>query len=187
MSSGGGDSSATQHDPVYNAGLLEIQQENQEMARVLFDQFTSGGDVSEMEYLQQVVEANAAMLPGRMEHERAGMEFERAGMEDSLTGMRERAPVRTEFFKQALGGVDANAAMDRAEANVTHAFKGAEGQLRRSAMRTGANTGSGAYAALQRRSVIDQAKAEAGARTRAYDNAENESYGRLRDAMSFGV
>ncbi len=173
-------SSSTSYDPVYNAGLLEIQQANEERSSFLFDQFTSGGSVSEMEYLQRVVEANAGLLPDQTR-------LEKAGMKDALTAINERAPLRTKFIDSAMEGVDAEAAMDKAEANVSHAFKGAEGQIRRSMMRSGGDVNSGSFITAQRNSMIDKAKAEAGARTRAYDNAESESFGRLRDAMSFGV
>ncbi len=234
---GGGGGSTTSYDPVYNAGLLALQQEQQGWAGEFKNMYQYGVDydpsqevsgyydleggwvegavpmvtapgkfgqmgaqiadprytqtnrtmgdingydadaqVSEMEYQQQVIQSNAGLLPLQTE-------LERAGIQDSLTGMRERAPVRQEFFKQALEGVDQNAAMERAGANVAHAHAGVEGQMRRGLLRAGGNVNSGAYASAQRKGLLAKAKETAGARTTAYDNAGRESFSRLAGAM----
>jgi len=223
---GGGSSSTTSVDKEYNAGMLALSKEQQGWAREMFDVFKSGlgpGDTSELEYMQNVINANQKLLPAQTALERSQMGFEEkkieaetellpsqtktalsqleleqgkigAGMEllpgqtelaktqisDTMAGIKERAPVRTKFFKEAAEGVDVNERMNLAQADVAQGFAGAEGIVRRNAARMGRNPTNIDFGDM----ATNRAKAIGFARTKARTGAEDESWNRLRGAMA---
>ena len=201
MCKGGGATSTTSVDKVYNAGMLALSQEQQGWAREMFNVFKGGlgpGDTSELEYMQGVINANQELLPAQTALERSQMGFQEkqieAGTEllpgqtelaktqisDTMAGIRERAPVRTKFFEEAAEGVDVKERMDLAQADVAQGFAGAEGIARRNAARMGRNPENIDFGDM----ATNRAKAIGFSRTKARTGAEDESWQRLRGAMA---
>jgi len=190
----GGSSSTTSVDKEYNAGMLALSKEQQGWAREMFDVFKSGlgpGDTSELEYMQNVINANQKLLPAQTALERSKIEAEtellpgqtelaKTQISDTMAGIKERAPVRTKFFKEAAEGVDVNERMNLAQADVAQGFAGAEGIVRRNAARMGRNPTNIDFGDM----ATNRAKAIGFARTKARTGAEDESWNRLRGAMA---
>jgi hypothetical protein len=197
----GGDGGGQSYDPVYNAGMMELSKEQQGWAREMFNQYKFGttynpedidpetgktlgeikgydpsGTTSEMEYGQNLVEANQALLGQRTE-------VEGAQLSDTLTAIGERAPVRSKFFDEALGGIDIGKRMDESQADVEHGFKLSGESARREAMSYGVMDPN-KIASMATGVNLEKAKAIAGARTSAKTTAEDEQFGRLRSAMN---
>jgi hypothetical protein len=105
---------------------------------------------------------------------------------DSMVHIAERAPVRSEFYNQALNGVDAESWASKAAADATQAFMGSQASMTRSAARMGVNPESGRFAGMQNSVAMDRAKAIGGAKTTARTAAEGESFNRLNTAMGYG-
>jgi len=201
MTCKGGGSSTVQGDPVYNAGMLKLSQEQQDWAREMFDVYKTGlgpDDTSQLQYMQNIINANQKLLPTQTDLERSQMEFEgkkiEAGTEllpgqtelaktqisDAMSAIKERAPVRTKFFQEAAEGVDANERMNLAQADVAQGFASAEGIARRNAAKMGRNPANIDFSEM----ATDRAKAIGFARTKARTSAEEESWNRLRGAMT---
>lgn len=180
-SGGGGGSS---YDPVYNAGMLELSEEQQGWAREMYNMYKTGnveGDTdnsttSEMEYNQGLVEANQALLKPRTD-------VEKAQLSDTLTGIKERAPVRSAFYDETMEGIDIGKRMDEAQASVEHGFKLSGESARREAMSYG-GLDPGKIALISSGMNLEKAKAIAGARTSAKILGEDEQFNRLRSAMA---
>jgi hypothetical protein len=112
---------------------------------------------SEMEYQQNVIEANQGLLGQRTE-------------------------AQSKFLSEALEGVDVKERMGLASADVAQGFAGAEGTARRSAARMGRNPANIDFGAM----ATNKAKAMGFARTGARIGAEDESFRRLQSAMGLG-
>jgi hypothetical protein len=178
----GGSSSSTSVDEVYNAGMLALSQEQQEWAREMYNMYKTGDvsgtgtGISEMQYNQNLVEANQALLGPRTD-------VEKAQLSDALAAIGERAPVRSEFYNQALEGVDIGRRMSEAQADVEHGFKLSGESARREAMSYGGLDPT-KIASISTGMNLEKAKAIAGARTSAKTLAEDEQFNRLRSAMT---
>lgn len=96
------------------------------------------------------------------------------------------APVRDQFYTQALEGLDPEAEADRALADVNQTFGQQGRQQERQALRLGLNTGSGAFAAMKNQTALAQAAAGAGARNSARLTAQDKNFQRLQSAMTLG-
>lgn len=131
---------------------------------------------SEMQYSQNVIEANQSLLGQRTE-------VEGAQLTDVMTAMKERAPVRTKFYDEALTGVDIGKRMDEAQASVEHGFKLSGQSARREAMSYG-GLDPGKIASISSGINLEKAKTIAGARTTAKTLGEDEEFNRLRTAMT---
>lgn len=183
---GGGQSGGgTSYDPAYNAGMLELSKEQQDWARQMFNQYSTGtttgdaapaGTTSEMQYQQNVVNANQALLPLQTE-------AEKAQLADTTSAIAERAPVRSAMYDTALNGIDIGSRMNEAQATVEHAFGNAQDQIRRSSMNSGGMDPT-SIASLNTGMNLEKAKSIAGARTVAKTTAEEEQFNRLRSAMA---
>ena len=180
MGSGGGSSETTTIDPVYNAGMLRLSQEQQGWAREMLNMFKFGvtydpneqparaeregydseSVTSEMEYLQNLVESNQSLL----------------GLQ---TGAQKN---RLDLYNNYIGdidkGIDVNARMDQAQAGVQHGFKNANRAARMDISSYGLDPGAGRYESQNRESAMTEATAVAGARTDAKNYAEQEDFQR---------
>lgn len=179
MACKGGGSSTTSIDKEYNAGMLALSQEQQDWAREMFGVFKGGmggeGDTSEMQYMQNIINANQGLLGDRTE-------LERSQLKDAMAGIKERAPVRAKFFSEALEGVDVNERMGFAQADVAQGFASAEGTARRNAAKMGRNPANINFGDM----ATDRAKAIGFAKTKARTGAEDDNWNRLRSAMAMG-
>lgn len=110
-------------------------------------------------------------------------ELESATIADTMTGMKERAPVRKEFYAQALSGVDVNRRMNEGQADVEHAFGLAQKDFERGIFASGARAGGDAYTAALNEQAMAKAKGIAGARSQARTIAEGEMFKRLQSAV----
>jgi hypothetical protein len=180
--SGGG---GTSYDPAYNAGMLQLSKEQQDWARQMFNQYTTGtttgeaapaGTTPEMQFQQNVVNANQDLLKPQTD-------VEKAQLSDTMSAITERAPVRSEMYNQALNGIDIGSRMNEAQASVEHAFGNAQDTIRRSSMESGGMDPM-SIASLNTGMNLEKAKSIAGARTMAKTNAEAEQFNRLRSVMT---
>lgn len=149
---------------------------------------------SEMEYLQNTVEASQSLLgletnlaqtqlesETRLTGERAATES--AQLSDIQRGIAERAPVRTEFYNQALNGIDIKERMNQSQADVEHAFGNTKEAFETSLQSSGYKPGEGIYTDALNKRLLDKTKGIAGARTQAKTLAENEIFNRLQSAV----
>jgi hypothetical protein len=130
--------------------------------------------------------ATLELLPHEVEARQKALGEQNYRMADSITNMQERAPVRSEFYRQANEGVDAESWANRAAADAAQAFMGSQGAMNRNAARMGVNPASGRFAGMQTSLAMDQAKAIGGAKTVARERADQESFNRLNTAMGYG-
>jgi len=96
------------------------------------------------------------------------------------------APVRQAFYQQATEGIDAEESANRAAADAAQAFMSASSTTSRDAARMGVDPNSGRFTAMQTGNEMEMAKAIGSARTTARTQAEEESFGMLETAMSYG-
>lgn len=125
-------------------------------------------------------EAALSLLPGQTE-------LAQAQIDDSMTALSEAAPVRTEFYDQALNGVDVDSRVSQAAADAAQSFMTATSAMNRDAARAGVDPSSGAYAAASNSNSLDFAKSLADAKTTARTEAEDENFSRLTTAMGVGT
>lgn len=97
--------------------------------------------------------------------------------EEQLNELKLSRPVTEEFYKKALRGVDPNERMQMAEADVQQSWEGAMQTGARDMMRYGMGVGSGrAVNTLIDSQLRGRAEQVGGARTKAYRDAENDSF-----------
>ncbi|MBC2712859.1 MAG: hypothetical protein HGJ94_18275 [Desulfosarcina sp.] len=130
---------------------------------------------SEMEYLQQLIQANASLLPEQTA-------LQRLQMSETTKAIKEQAPVRSAYFREALEGVDPNQRMDEAQADASQAASSSE----RTALRTAARTGVSAADVNTSELATNRTKILGQARTSARRTAEEDNFNRLRTAMATG-
>jgi hypothetical protein len=97
----GGGSTTTSIDKTYNAGMLALSQEQQDWAREMFGAFTEGvgGGTSELQYMQNVINANQSLLGGQTE-----LELSQMGLsQDQIAAMRSLLPGQTELERSRMG------------------------------------------------------------------------------------
>lgn len=111
-------------------------------------------------------------------------EAEKTSLLDTMSATKERAPVRSEMFKQALEGIDVEGRVGQAQADVEHAFKTAGDTRTREMQRFGLDPSDPKYASMARADEFEKAKAIAGSRTFAKDKAEDEKFTRLKTALT---
>lgn len=146
------------------------------------------------EYGIDEINAKSAVLPGQTDltleqiasqRELLPGQTELAGeqISDTLTGLKEKAPVRSAFYKSALDGINIDERVNNAAADATQSFGTANAVNRRNTARMGINPNSGRFAEESRTSSLDMAKTVASAKTGARTLAELEQFGRLQTAM----
>ena len=132
---------------------------------------------------QRQIAAEESLLGQRTDTERSRLEAELAMARDRMKTIGERSPVISKLYEEALSGVNAQARVDQARANVQHGFAAAADQTRRDLSRMGIDPNSGRGAAAFRNVDLAKASALAGASTAAQTQAENEKFERLRAAV----
>lgn len=133
----------------------------------------------QIKYNGEEIASALSLLP--QQTELTGMQ-----LDDAMTHIGERAPVRQEFYDQALGGVDTERRASMAAADAAHAFMNSDSISRRSSARAGINPDSGRYAAMSTARATDRARAVGTAATMARTGAEQENFSRLNAAMGYG-
>lgn len=198
---GGGTSTTTNTsvpDYAYNARMATVAEKQQAQA----DEYMAFWRKSYKPMEQEMIAANRELIPRQTETEISKLGLERATSEAKLgllpeeTALAEETigarreeiaaatPAMTEYYKQALMGVDEETRMAQARSDVGMAFRGAESATRRSMGRMGISaTGDRAASMLADRNM-EQAKATAGAMTGARERAKQESFGRLQGAST---
>ena len=163
---GGGETNT--QDPVYNAGLLELQQQQQGWAEEAWNLYKFGniegdpdaGNVSEMDYLQNVVEANQDLL----------------GLQTDTT--KKQLELKSGLLDKINEGVNIGERMDEAQAGVQHGFKLAQKAADMNVASYGMDPNSGKFASSNRGLALGEATAIAGARTQAKNYGEAEDFNR---------
>lgn len=206
---GGGPTTSTttttgEIDYAYNARMAAIAEDQQSIANE-YAQFWRE-EYKPLESAQ--IAANKSLVETQTETERQRQATERAGLgleEEKIAAGREllpeqtelakeqvglarseisaAKPVMSEFYKQALQGVDPDKAVTRARGDVAAGFKGAESAERRALGRIGVRGGAKTQGALRQR-FQEQAKATAFASTEAREGAEEQSFKRLAGATA---
>jgi hypothetical protein len=112
--------------------------------------------------------------------------FEEMQVDHATQDMQALRPIKDQMFAQAERGEDPQQYMDRAGMDVRQAFGNVQDQQMRQMQRMGVSAGSGQAGALVRRMGINQALAEAGARTGARQTADDLTWSRRAQALNFG-
>jgi hypothetical protein len=97
---------------------------------------------------------------------------------------RESRPLLKKAYDMAKRGVNESAKMNAAETTVNRQFGQIAGQTARQLGRRGVRPGGNAYKAALGDVAIEQAKASAGARTKAARDAEDLEFARLSSAIN---
>jgi hypothetical protein len=169
----GGSSSTTTVDYAYNRRMATIAERQEAMAEEYFKFWES--EYKPMEKMQ--IEANKELIPMQTE-------FAKEQMGLGLEEMKAAKPMVSEYYKQALEGVNVDERVTQARADVGLAFKEGEEATRREAGRLGLDPDDPRYARMMGSRGLSQAKATAGAMTGARIEAEDESFKRLQSGMS---
>lgn len=113
--SGGGTTTTTTntYDPNYNAGMLAMQQEQQAWSREMFNMFKYGttnpaapapaGTVSEMQYLQSLVNANAGLLGYQTAADRAYLQAQANIIPQEATARSQQLQLQQQLLPQEAG------------------------------------------------------------------------------------
>ena len=124
--------------------------------------------------------ASMELLPGQTD-------LAKAEMANRMDTIQQLQPVKTQFFQQAAEGVDVNARVGRAQADVANSYKDVASKTVRNMSRMGVGPDSGRFAGMNAANDINQAAAVAGARSQARVGAEQENFRRLNAAMAYGM
>lgn len=192
----GGMSEAEAKTKLANRGYKEpeqyIRNENAliKKTRGEMEGYDPNAQVSEMQYLQNLVESNQSLL---------GLQTDVSKKELNLAGQQADAmssllPQQTEVQKKKLGlastflsdidkGINVGERMDQAQASVQHGFKNANETMRRDISSYGLDPSSGRYASQARGMELAQASGIAGARTTAKNTAEAEDFERKKTGL----
>jgi len=191
---GGGGGTTTSVDTAYNARMATIAESQQAMADEYFEFWQD--EYKPFESAQ--IEANMEMLPNLTALQQEQIASDR-GIIPAQTELKEKSlglgiqnveslkPVASEFYKQALSGVDVRGRVNQASADVAKGLADSDAAVVRKARRMGVNPGSGAGLANLGASSLDKARAIGGARTGARDAANAENFSRLNTAMNKGL
>jgi len=212
---GGGESSTTTTtiDYAYNARMATLAEQQQAMANEYFKFWEQSykpmeqaqiaantsliGVQTEAERAKSELEKETAtsqlgLLPQQTELAGAqlGLGLQKTALESEQTQARSEElalakPVVSEYYKQALRGVDVGEKVGEAQATTAQAFKGTDAALARTMGRYGITPSSDRAADLAQKKSIEQAKATGAAMTAAKTGAEEENYKRLGDASKY--
>jgi len=161
---GGGGGSSTSVDEAYNKRMATIAEAQQAMAEEYFDYWKS----DYKPYEQAVLASQTELLP----------------LQTELT--KQQMGLMPKYLEKIEKGISAEEEMGAAKADVTQAYSGAEGEMRRAMGRMGATPSSGRFASVQSQTARDKARDLAGAGTSARRYADEQQYERLRGLFSNG-
>lgn len=184
---GGGDSV----DPIYNAKMAKIAQQQQDLANEYFEFWRT--DQKELERMQ--INANKELLPQQTalqkqqmtnESEMMGVrsDYERSMMEYGKEDLEARKPLARKFYDQAMSGDDPNAAAAEARAGVGQQIDAGKATMRRDAARMGADVNSSRFQRNLGGATMERAKATAGAMTAARNETKDKNFAKMDTAMS---
>lgn len=133
---------------------------------------------SELEYLQNLVESNQALLGLQTQASASQLESQIGGLEAEreLGGLKKE--VAESFLKESMEGLDVGEAMDSAQAGVQHGFKKADEATRKSISQYGLDPSSGRFATMNRERMLAESAGISGARNKAKQETERENYAR---------
>lgn len=197
---GGGSQSTTTTniDYAYNARMAALSERQQAMSENYFKFWETSYKPME----QAQIDANIGLIPTQVAAERSKSEYEKAqadaakGLIPEQTALAAETigaqrseiaaatPVVSEYYKQALRGVDPNQRVAQAQTDVATSFAGTDAAMMRSMGRYGVGMGSDRIAEMQRMKSIEQAKATGAAMTGARIGAEEENFARLTGASA---
>jgi len=135
---------------------------------------------SEYKLLPLQTEAERKLIPLRAETEEAGLGLQKAMITDAQKSLKERSPVISKFYEEALSGVDVEKRVSEARAGVMQDFGQSMDIARRDMSRMGIDPTSGRGTAVFKNIGVERATRMAGASTAAENLAEQEKFERLR-------
>jgi len=156
--------------------------------------YDPNAQTSEMQYLQNVVEANQELLGPRTELEKSQLqaaqnilplqeEYASTLLKDQTSAINQRAPLRTKLYNLA-GEDDTNRMVSQAQADVQHSYDNTQKQFERRMFLAGISPNSSSYVSALNSRNLDKARMIAGARTLARDKAKDKQFNRLRTALT---
>ena len=152
--------------------------------------------VSEMDFKDQTLQYDSEQLALRdemgldqtlRETEESAALFAQHGIADQTKQIDERAPVISEYYKEALQGDDVGAAMDTAQADAAIGLQGAQGALSRNLSRSGVSAGSNLGINAAKDLASDYSKNAAFARTQARQDTQDSNFSKLESASERGI
>ena len=207
-----GSSSTTTVDKEYNRRMASIAERQQGMAEEYFQywqQYQQPYEIAQIDanmnllpketmLAEAQLDAQSEILPGQTALKRAQdaaalnllpgqTDLAKAEMANRMDTIQQLQPVKTQFFQQAAEGVDVNARVGRAQADVANSYKDVASKTVRNMSRMGVGPDSGRFAGMNAANDINQAAAVAGARSQARVGAEQENFARLNQAMAYGM
>ena len=207
-----GSSSTTTVDREYNSRMAAIAERQQGMAEEYFQywqQYQQPYEIAQIDANRNLLpketmlaeaqlDAQSEILPGQTALKRAQdaaalnllpgqTDLAKAEMANRMDTIQQLQPVKTQFFQQAAEGVDVNARVGRAQADVANSYKDVASKTVRNMSRMGVGPDSGRFAGMNAANDINQAAAVAGARSQARVGAEQENFARLNQAMAYGM
>lgn len=178
-------------DPEASRRMAAVAERQQQMAE---EQWGLAREIY-MPYERQMVESNQrlvgeneALMKARLTEGARDIELDRPlrdiMREQKMGELTTSAPVVGKFYEEAGKGVDVNARMAQAEADVVGAYADVPESVRRNLSRTGVQLSGGKFADLQKAIAFDRARSIAGAQGTARRAAETESFDKLKSAMA---
>ena len=203
----GGSSSTVTVDYAFNARMASLAEKNQVYADEMFEVFKNGinGQPSEMELMSKQIASDYGMIDTRADAERSQLAFQqkqmdaaaslipletetaKLGLEDRMKTIKERSPVVSAFYEDAMSGVDVEQRVGEARAGVMQGFANANDQTTRQLSRMGIDPSSGKGLQAFANQGIAKATALAGAGTFAKTQAEAENFQRKTTAVGMGI
>lgn len=188
---GGGSSTVNSTDPAYDARMATISESQQAMAEDYFNYYKT-----EYQPLQTAqIEADKQLLPyqtaqaqqslqSQMEVSPYQTEAAKGLLYNNIKGNAEAAPVVSEYYKQALKGVDVNGKVNQARSDVAQGFADTNASQARNDARMGIAPGSARSNYESAATGIQKAQAIGSAMTTARNNAQEENFNRLQAATT---
>lgn len=188
-------------DEEYNRRLAEIQERAQDLsdkyysfwektsapleaaqAQIKLEQTPLEGEVSKgaLQLQKAQNEAQLGLLPLQTDVTKGVLNLKK----DSLPQVSE---LTKSFLTKSAEGVNADVWANRAGTDQNIAASQQNKQLMRNASRLGLNPNSGAFTNAMKDSSLQNAAQVAGARTKAFQSAEDENYKRLASGVSAGL
>jgi len=146
MGSGGGGTTINSEDEAYNARMATIAEAQQKMAEEYYSYYKD----TYQPYEKEQIAANRALIPYQKKFQ-------------------------TEALTTGLEGLDPEAAMDAAQADVAQSYEGAQDSMTRNLAKRGVRMDSGQALQAQKDTALDRAKAIGGARTMARQNTRDRA------------
>ena len=135
------------------------------MTRGEYEGYNPDETTSEMEYLQNLVDANQSLL----------------GLQTGA--QKKRLDLYGTYVDDINKGIDVNSRMNEAQASVQHGFKNANRAARMDIASYGLDPAAGRYAGINRENTMAEASTVAGARTAAKNYAEAEDFQRKTEGL----